>query len=411
MRILFAADVSPTAEGSGAERVLQEHARRLAIRGHDVRILHREDGLYRDEGQEATPDSRWEGCGVFPYRVSREGSGRFLTSTLRQGRRALRRAVSGWSPDVIDLQQPYTGLPLLVFWPGPRPPLVYTFHSPSAAEYVRQPAVREALDAGGARGWWHRQVVRRGIRSVEGGIVGRAVSILVLSDYMRRQLHDWHPGTRRRDVRIIPGGADIDRFRPATDRPAVRRQWAVGSDTRLLVTVRNLEPRAGVGELVEAAGHLARRRKDFVLLMAGKGPLEARLERRIRDLELADRVRLLGFVPEDRLPGLYQAADLYLQPDTELQGFGLPIVEALACGTPVLATPVGGARETLAGLGPEFLLDGVSPETMARGIDAFLERRGLLQQRHRYRRFAVEGFAWERVVDRLEEHLAEVARR
>lgn len=404
MRILFAADVSPITEGSGAERVLQEHARRLARRGHDVRILHRHEAP-------GPVDEAWDGCRLFPYRASRGGAGRFVGSTLLHGRRALHRALTGWAPDVIDLHQPYTGLPMLTSWPGRRPPLVYTFHSPSPAEYVRQPAVREALDGGGVRAWWHRYARQPVIRRVEGAVVGRADGILVLSDYMAEQLRRWHPRTRTIPVRVIPGGVDTERFRPAADRTTVRREWSVGHDTRLLVTVRNLEARTGVGELVAAAAQLARRRRGFALLMAGDGPLRSRLERRIRELDLTGSVRLLGFVSEDRLPGLYQAADLYVQPDTELQGFGLPVVEALACGTPVLATPVGGARETLDGLGEEFLLEGTDAGAMARGIESFLARPDLLGQRARYRDFAVEGFDWERVVDLLEDYLAEVTRR
>jgi len=403
VRILFAADVSPIDEGSGAERVLQEHARRLAGRGHDVRVLHREESRN-------PVDRAWEGCRLFRYRTLRGGAGPFVASTLLRGGRALRRALSGWAPHVIDLHQPYTGLPLLASWPGARPPLVYTFHSPSPAEYVRQPEVRDALATGGVRAWWHRRVQQAAIRRVEGAVVGRADGIVVLSDYMAGQLRRWHPRTRDIEVERIPGGADTDRFRPAADRAAVRRSWSVGPGTRLLVTVRNLEPRAGVVELLEATARLARRRDDFLLLMAGEGPLRDRLQERIRDLDVADRVRLLGFVAAARLPGLSQAADLYIQPDTELQGFGLPVVEALACGTPVLATPVGGARETLSGLGRAFLLEGTDPEAMAAGIDALLERRDLLEERSRYREFAVEGFGWDRVVDRLEDYLGRVAR-
>ena len=76
-------------------------------------------------------------------------------------------------------------------------------------------------------------------------------------------------------------------------------------------------------------------------------------------LGLADNVRFLGFVADDDLPLVYRAADIAIMPSRELEGFGLTAVEALAAGTPVLVTPVGGLPEVVRGLDPALGAAGV----------------------------------------------------
>ena len=76
------------------------------------------------------------------------------------------------------------------------------------------------------------------------------------------------------------------------------------------------------------------------------------------ELGLQDHVRLLGHVPEADLPLAYRAADLTVMPTASLEGFGLSVIESLAAGTPVLATPVGGMLDILPPLGEQLVLEG-----------------------------------------------------
>src|SRR5207248_6833614 len=115
------------------------------------------------------------------------------------------------------------------------------------------------------------------------------------------------------------------------------------------------------------------RRADAQLLIAGAGSRRADLEALARSLGIAEHVRFLGFVPDADLPLYYQAADCFVLPTRELEGFGLVTVEALACGTPVLGTPVGATPELLDPLDPSLILRGLAPETMAEDIRRYLE--------------------------------------
>ena len=115
---------------------------------------------------------------------------------------------------------------------------------------------------------------------------------------------------------------------------------------------------------------------------------------------MEEHVRLIGFVPEDRLADYYRAAELFVLPTVALEGFGLVTVEALACGTPVLGTPVGATPEILEALDRRLVLPGTTPETLAGGIWAFLEgnwAKALTPER--LSRFVRERYSWDRHVE------------
>ena len=241
------------------------------------------------------------------------------------------------------------------------------------------------------------------MRLAEGMVLRRSSTVIVLSESMGHELSRWHPRVARAKVCLIPGGVDTDRFSPAEDKASLRRQLGLPEDKKILFSLRYLVPRVGMENTLKAIAELRRTRSDFLFLIGGKGPLLASLEQMASDLDVSHEVRFLGFVPEVDLPNLYRCADLYIQTDTALQGFGLPILESLACGTPVLATPVGGAQEILAHLdGGESLFSDLSPEVMAREISEALDATADGGVGKRICSLARERYSWDRIIDRLE---------
>jgi glycosyltransferase involved in cell wall biosynthesis len=123
------------------------------------------------------------------------------------------------------------------------------------------------------------------------------------------------------------------------------------------------------------------------------------LERLVRDLDLKHAVTLAGFLPEEQLADYYRAADLFVLPTASLEGFGLVTVDALACGTPVLGTPVGATAEILEPLDARLLTAGTESQDLADGILAFWKgtwRFALSPERlHGYVR---DRFTWDRHV-------------
>ena len=382
--------------------MVQEYAKGLVRRGHQVDILFR---LPADCG--AVP-REWNGCRLHAYRVSRRGNMRFLLSTLTNARSALREAWSASRPHVVNLHQPFTGLALLFQQRKQRVPLVYSFQSPAPAEYLTQTYLGQGNGPSPAPGWWRQKVVAKAMSTVEGAVLQRSDGIIVMSDHMRNQMYRWHSGTETKWVRRIPGGVDVGRFSPSGERRALRASFGLPTTKKVVLTVRHLVPRTGVENLLRATAEMVRLRHDFLLLIAGEGPLLGRVRSLIGELALTRYVRLLGVIDEERLPDLYRTADLYVQPDTELQGFGLPVIEALACGTPVLANRTGGVCEVLEALGKEHLFSSTEPRIMARELHRALDNPELHANGGRYHRFAKEGFSWDRIIDQVEAFLQEI---
>ncbi len=179
-------------------------------------------------------------------------------------------------------------------------------------------------------------------------------------------------------------GLDREVFRPL-DRAACRSRLDLPADIPVLATVGALIPRKGQIFAIEALTHLPR----AILLLAGAGHDEAALRAAAEAHGVADRVRFLGPVPHGELPEVLSAADVFVLP-TASEGLANSWVEALACGTPVVTTPIPGARELLtdAAWGRMVERDGAAI------ADAVQEQLAAPPAREDVLRGA-EGFSWE----------------
>ena len=164
-----------------------------------------------------------------------------------------------------------------------------------------------------------------------------ADGVLAVSQAMRDDLISL--GVDRDGVRVHHTGVDLAAFAPS-DRAAGKARLDVGGP--LIVSVGALIERKGHSIVVEALSDIP----GATLLIAGEGPDRPKLEKQIARLRLGDRVRLLGSVPHDALPALMAAADVMALASAS-EGLANVWVEALACGTPIVITDVGGAREVV----------------------------------------------------------------
>jgi glycosyltransferase involved in cell wall biosynthesis len=239
--------------------------------------------------------------------------------------------------------------------------------------------------------------------------VGRAARILVLSDFSRGLVSEAHPEVGRRVVHVR-GGVDTSVFAPDPKSAAsTRSRLGIPLDRPFLLTVRRLEPRMGIEELLRACRQLVGDGLDFTLGVAGSGMLAARLRVLSENLGLEDRVRFLGRVAESSLPGLYAAADLFVLPTIAYEGFGMSTLEALAAGTPVVGTPVGATPELLRPLDPMLVAPGMHSREIA---DTLARVLGSLDLRFRARcaEYARRRFDWREAIHDWEEALEETTR-
>ncbi len=384
MNILVVSDVDLQGEVSGAERVLAAHCLGLAKRGHRVYLI---AGIH---GQAAKQVEEIQGVTVYRYRRSLGAC---------SGSRRLFRVLASQIPFAVAIfHQPLSAFWVLLARGSRFIPKVYVFLSPWAEEYVVRAATRGNLVKGG-------RFLRR---TVERFVLQRCQQILVLSRFMADRLAKEHPGLEA-PVALLPGGVDLDRFRPAENRQAMKTTLGIPPGTLVLLTVRNLEPRMGLDHLLHAMAEVAKTGQPL-LLIGGRGPMEHELNQLAARLGLNSSVRFEGYIPEERLPIYYQAADFFILPSKELEGFGLVAVEALACGTPVLGTPVGAIPEVLRGLGADLLFEGIDPEAIGRGIREHLKRvradpEGYEALRRHCRAYAVTRFGWDLIIKQLEQEL------
>jgi glycosyltransferase involved in cell wall biosynthesis len=231
-------------------------------------------------------------------------------------------------------------------------------------------------------------------------LVYRTGSAFITASSAFRNLLISEYGVRPGKVHAILPGVDTSRFQPS-DRLMSRDLLDWPQKRRIIFCVRRLVERMGIEALIAAFGRIAARHPDACLFIAGQGPLRGLLASRISSLGLGDRVRLLGFLPDALLPAAYQAADISVVPSQSLEGFGLTTVESLACGTPVLVTPVGGLPEVIQPLAPSCILPGAKSDQIAEGLNAFLAGELAMPAAAECVEFVRQYFTWERVASQV----------
>jgi len=146
-------------------------------------------------------------------------------------------------------------------------------------------------------------------------------------------------------IRVIPNGIDAELFH-LLDRDEARRKLNLPPGVPLLVSVGSLIRSKGHLTLIRAFARIAPRHPELKLYVLGEGPLRPELESLVRELKLQDSVRLPGKRPNAELPQWFNAAEVSLLA-SEREGWPNVLTESLACGTPVVATRVGGVPEIL----------------------------------------------------------------
>jgi glycosyltransferase involved in cell wall biosynthesis len=202
--------------------------------------------------------------------------------------------------------------------------------------------------------------VSRRFRWLFRGLIGRAVRasrrVITVSEFTRREILERHPGAAGKIV-VVPNGVDPS-FTAAGDPDADRRvRERHGLAGRYLLFVGVFEPRKNVPLLVDAFEILRHTHPEAVdlqlALAGGAGWRGEQIAAGVRSRGLEPAVRLLGYVPDADLPALYRGATLAVVP-SQYEGFGIPAIEAMACGAPVLAANAAALPETVGDAGELF---------------------------------------------------------
>lgn len=264
-------------------------------------------------------------------------------------------------------------------------PHVAMFHTVERLKSERTGAPAELTTAGAKRA------------ELEGHIAAAADSVTVASPHEKDQLQRLY-GLQGCRLEIIPCGVDLRAFTPGThaQRRAARKALGPESEPTLL-SVGRLDPIKGTDLLLES---VAMMRTPATLIVIGGNPegdpeLE-RLRQRAHDLGLGERVRLPGAIAHTDLPTYYRAADALIV-SSRYESFGMVCLEALACGTPVVAAKVGGLPSIVRDGENGILVPWRRPEAFAEQLDGLLGNPTLMRHFRAAARPSVERFDWRRV--------------
>jgi glycosyltransferase involved in cell wall biosynthesis len=236
--------------------------------------------------------------------------------------------------------------------------------------------------------------------------LSRADRIITVSYNSKRDLVDYFGITPGR-VDVIYNGVSR-RFRPdipAEERERVAKKY--GLRTPYLLFLGGERPHKNAQNVIRAFAEARRSRPDLPHVLALAGPIPrntARIDALIGALDLGSSIARPGLIEEDDLPGLFAGADVLLYP-TLYEGFGMPVVEAMASGTPVLTSSTSALQEIAGGY--SFLVDPLDVDAIARGIVALTTDPKIRSDYVELGRKRALDFSWHKAAERTLEVYAE----
>jgi len=401
MNILFVADVSIKDITGGAERVLYEQTSHLAEKGNNVWIITRELPIHTSHYELIN------NVHEFRYHINQLNFVTFIFSSILNSIKLFTRLLNKNSFDIINLHQPFSAFGINLTSKSKKIKKVYTCLSLAFEEYeTRNPKPSRTLPR---ISYTLNSYLRKYIEKYS---ISKSNLIVVLSEFTKSKLIE-HYKINPGKTHIVPGGVDLNRFKFNQNKREIRKQLGLSEEKFIIFTVRNLVPRMGLENLVYAMKDIIKSAKDIYLIIGGEGELREKLTNLISELNLRDFVKLQGFILDEDLPFYYQAADFFILPTKWLEGFGLVTLEAMACGIPVLGTPVGGTKEILTKFNPSFLFKDTKPESIA---ELILDKYKYYKDRpdeykqlsQKCRAFVEKNYSWERNVNEIEALFAQL---
>jgi glycosyltransferase involved in cell wall biosynthesis len=346
--------------------------------------------LYRDDDPFRTPSLREFRNATDVLEVATMWTGGFpepLTFSLRAARELIARR--GEFDIVHDNQSLGYGL-LRLTQAGM--PLVATVHHPITVDR------RHEVDA--APNLRRRMSLRRwyGFTRMQARVARRIPTLLTVSESSADDIVSEF-GVRRGDVRVIPVGVETDVFRPPTLPRVPGRIVAVSSSD---------SPMKGVRVLLEAVAKM-RTERDVELVVVGRPRADGPVARAVDELGIADAVRFVTGLTDPALAELFASAEVAVVPSL-YEGFSIPAVEAMACGTPLVASRGGALPEVVGDCG--VLVEPGNPSDLAAALGALLDdepRRRSLGAAGRRR--VEDRFTWRATAAATAEVYAEVTAR
>jgi glycosyltransferase involved in cell wall biosynthesis len=380
--------------GGGAVRLAYDLARGLLARGHQVSVV--AEDLYDDgEGMKVE-----DGVTVVRYRLppARAVPVRRHVQHISAATRALRSLPA--PPDAVHGHSLFQYVAALRVFSG-KARRCYFIHSP----YVDE--LRITWRAQGWVGALKRLLGLSSIRRLEIECLRGSDELTAASEYTRGLIASQYGDAEAERISIVPGWVDLERYRPisAAEVESARLRLGWRTDRPVIFVLRRLEARMGLDNLLRALAIVRDRGHRIVTYVGGSGSQLAHLERVREEHGLREEVIFMGFIPGELVPLAYAACDFSVIPTSQLEGFGIIALEALACGRPTLVTPIGALPEVLNNFEPRWVARGSTSDDIAELICAQLEGRLPSHQASSLRETIGQRYGLEAALDRFEKLL------
>lgn len=209
------------------------------------------------------------------------------------------------------------------------------------------------------------------IKSITKFTIKRADWIACDAEYVKHRIIEMggYPSDK---ITVFPWGIDRKKFNPSV-RSEIRSKlgW---EDKKILIMTRPFKPIYGIEYFLQALPKIIKKRLDIRIILCGDGPLRSKLEGYVKKHKLEDYVHFAGFVENDELPKYYNAADVYVSTSLS-DGTSLCLLEALACGLPVVVSDLPTNREWVTDGVGGLLVPKRNPKQIASATDSLLKDR------------------------------------
>lgn len=245
--------------------------------------------------------------------------------------------------------------------------------------------------------------------STERRLAKDAQRILAGTKKEKEQLMFYY-GAASDSIGVVPCGVNLNLFHPV-DKLVARRELGFDHHESMLLYVGRFAPSKGSDRLLAAMAHLRNLPRVRLLIVGGDGhhsPEVQNLHKLSRELGIQDHVTFVGRIEQEELPRYYNAADILVVP-SRYESFGLVALESLACGTPVVATPVGAMSQILREGETGHVAQNGAPRLLADGIKALISGKNTLSAD--LIRESILEFGWANVAFTVMEEYATVIRR
>jgi phosphatidylinositol alpha-1,6-mannosyltransferase len=260
----------------------------------------------------------------------------------------------------------------------------------------------------------HTPFARRSAKA----LLRSAAAVVANSNWTREQaqkvLRELGLDPLAESVKVVPLGTDPEQFRPGIDPKDVRTRYRLNGG-RWALTVARLEPYKGIDTALRAVARVRKEGIDLHYAIVGVGKRHDTYRKLAESLHIADAVRFVGPVPDADLPALYNAAEVYLgvsrtDKRVQVEGFGIALAEAAACGLPVIAGRSGGLAEAVHDGETGLVVDPDDAEAVVTALGRVLADQLFARRLGQAGRKAVETYYnWDRVIRDLREIEAQVA--